>query len=181
MRRIAVLLITVMMVAELATGASAVGQAPETGTPAIAAEIPATPVGEALGWVLTVLNDGGASLTRDEITAHIAPSVLAQAPPELVMGLMQQLAADAPFTFEGFTRAPTANQVNALLIGRSGSPLVVPLSVETASPHRVTGVTFAPVPRRRVCPWRLSRRTRSPWQRVRPGRTRWGVLTVSLR
>jgi pimeloyl-ACP methyl ester carboxylesterase len=110
------------------------------------AELPATPVGEALAWVLTVLNDGAASLTADEMTARFAPTFLEAIPPEIIVGLVQQVAADAPFTFEGFTRPPTANQVNALLTGRSGTPLVVPVSVEVTAPHRITGVNLAPVP-----------------------------------
>ncbi len=63
-----------------------------------------------------------------------------------MVGLTQQIAAGGPYTFQGFTRPPTANQVNALLIGRSGTPLVVPLAVEADTPHRITGVNFAPVP-----------------------------------
>jgi CubicO group peptidase (beta-lactamase class C family)/pimeloyl-ACP methyl ester carboxylesterase len=146
MRRIAVPLIASVMLAQLATSTPAVSQAQGTGTPAAPAELPTTPVGEALGWVFTVLNGGAASLTPEDVTARIAPSVLAGAPPEVIIGLMQQVAADAPFTFAGFTRSPTANQVTALLTGRSGTPLVIPLSVETAAPHRITGMNFSFVP-----------------------------------
>jgi CubicO group peptidase (beta-lactamase class C family)/pimeloyl-ACP methyl ester carboxylesterase len=113
---------------------------------ATAIELPVTPAGEALAWVLSVLNDGAASLTPEEMTARFASTFFESIPPELMMGLVQQIAADAPFTFEGFTRPPTTNQVNALLIGRSGAPLVVPVSVEPTAPHRITGVNFAPVP-----------------------------------
>ena len=77
--------------------------------------------------MLTLLNDGAASLTPDEMTARFAPAFLEAVPPEIMVGLTQQIAADGPFTLEGFTRPPTATQVNALLIGRSGTPLVVPV------------------------------------------------------
>jgi CubicO group peptidase (beta-lactamase class C family)/pimeloyl-ACP methyl ester carboxylesterase len=134
-----------LMVAQFATGAPALGRAQDTGTP-VAAENPASPAVEALAWVLAVLNDGAVSLTPDETTAHFDPAFLEAVPPEIMVGLTQQIAAGGPYTFEGFTRPPTANQVNALLIGPSGPPLVVPLSVEAAAPHRITGVNFAPVP-----------------------------------
>ena len=105
-----------------------------------------TPAGAALAWVLTVLNDGGASLTPEAMTAHFAPTFLAEVPPEIVVGLTRQVAADAPFTLVGLTRPPTASQINALLIGSSGTPLVVPVSVEAAVPHRIMGINFSPVP-----------------------------------
>ncbi len=98
----------------------------------IPATVADTPVGEALAWVLTLLNDGASSLTADEMTARFAPAFLEAVPPEIMVGLTQQIAAGGPYTLEGFTRPPTATQVNALLIGRSGTPLVVPLSVEAA-------------------------------------------------
>jgi CubicO group peptidase (beta-lactamase class C family)/pimeloyl-ACP methyl ester carboxylesterase len=109
-------------------------------------QLPATPVSEALDWVLTVLNGGAASFTSDGVSAHFAPTFREHVPAEVIVGLMQQVASDAPFFFEGFTRPPTASQVNALLTGRSGTPLVVPLSVEPATPHRITGVNFSFVP-----------------------------------
>ncbi|MBA3450037.1 MAG: alpha/beta fold hydrolase, partial [Chloroflexia bacterium] len=146
MGRFAIHVISAVMVAQLVIGTPAVGRAQDTGTPATPVEIHASPVGEALAWVLTILNGGAATLTPDEVTARIAPSLLAGAPPEIVIGLMQQVAADAPFALAGFTRPPTVSQVNALLIGRSGTPLVVPLSVESATPHRITGANFSFVP-----------------------------------
>ena len=99
-----------------------------------------------MAWILTLLNEEGASLTPEEMTARFAPAFLEAVPPEIMVGLTQQIAAGGPYTLEGFTRPPTANQVNALLIGQSGTPLVVPLAVETAAPHRITGVNFVPVP-----------------------------------
>jgi CubicO group peptidase (beta-lactamase class C family)/pimeloyl-ACP methyl ester carboxylesterase len=146
MPRIAVHVIIVVMVAQLAISLPAIGRAQDTSTVASGAEIPTNPVGEALSWVLTLLNGEAASPTPEEMTVHFAPAFLEAVPPEIMVGLTQQVAAGGPYTLEGFTRPPTANQVNALLIGRSGTPLVLPLSVEAAAPHRITGVNFAPVP-----------------------------------
>jgi D-alanyl-D-alanine carboxypeptidase len=146
MRRIAAHLIVIVMVAQFAIGVPAAGLAQETSSPASPSGLPATPVGEALAWVLTLLNDGGASLTPEEMIARFAPAFMEAVPPEIMVGLTQQMATDAPFTLQGFTRPPTANQINALLIGRSGTPLVVPVAVEPEAPHRITGMNFVPVP-----------------------------------
>jgi hypothetical protein len=114
------------------------------GTPAA---LPTTPVGEQLAWVLGVLNDGARSLTPADVTARFAPAFLAAAPPEMAIGLTQQVAvAYGPFALQGFTRPPTATQANALVTGGVGTPLVVPISVEAADPHRITGLNFVPVP-----------------------------------
>ena len=56
---------------------------------AAAAESPDTPVGAALVWVISVLNDGGVSLTPKEITARFAPAFLEDVPPEIIVGLTQ--------------------------------------------------------------------------------------------
>ena len=136
----------VVLTGLLAVGVPGIVVAQDARPATATAEPPDTPVGEALAWVLTVLNDGAASLTPDQMTARFAPTFLEAIPPEIIVGLVQQVSADAPFTFEGFTRPPTTNQVNALLIGHSGTPLVMPLSVEPAAPHRITGVNLAPAP-----------------------------------
>src|SRR5918997_318980 len=128
MGRIAVHVIVVVMVAQLAI------------------TVPEIPVGEALAWILMLLNDGATPLTPEAMTARFAPAFLEAVPPEIMVGLTQQVAAGGPYTLEGFTRPPTATQINALLVGRSGTPLVVPVAVEATAPHRITGVNFVPVP-----------------------------------
>jgi CubicO group peptidase (beta-lactamase class C family)/pimeloyl-ACP methyl ester carboxylesterase len=143
---VTVLSIVVSLVGPLGVAVPRVVAVQDASPAATAMELPVTPLSEALGWVLTVLNDGAASLTPDEMTARFAPTFLEAIPPEIIVGLVQQVSADAPFILEGFTRPPTTNQVNALLIGQSGTPLVLPLSVEPAAPHRITGVNLAPAP-----------------------------------
>jgi pimeloyl-ACP methyl ester carboxylesterase len=117
----------------------------QVGTPS-AAPLPVSPVGEQLAWVLDVLDEGATSLTAADLTARFAPAFLTAVPAEFVVAYLQQSAALGPFSFEGVTRPPTETQVNALLIGAGGVPFVVPISVETASPHRITGINLAPVP-----------------------------------
>ena len=121
--------------------------AAQQATPAaMPADLSATPLGEQLTWVLGVLNGGASGPTPEDVTAHFAPGFLAAVPPEFVVAFLQQSAAAGPFAFAGFTRPATATQANALVTGGDGTPLVVPLSIEAAPPHRITGINFAPVP-----------------------------------
>jgi pimeloyl-ACP methyl ester carboxylesterase len=121
--------------------------AAEQTTPAAApAALPGTPVGGQLTWVLAVLNGGAATLTPAEVSARFAPAFLSAVPAELVVALTQGWAASGPFALAGFTRPPTATQANALVTGGDGTPVVVPVAVEAAPPHRITGLNFAPVP-----------------------------------
>ena len=111
------------------------------------AAMPATPVGEQLAWVLEVLNDGARSLTPADVTARFAPAFLAAAPPE--HGDRSHPAGRRrlrPLRLPGVHPPPTATQANALVTGGAGTPLVVPIAVEAADPHRITGLNFVPVP-----------------------------------
>jgi pimeloyl-ACP methyl ester carboxylesterase len=108
---------------------------------------PSSPVGQQLAWVVGALNDGGQTLTEADVAEHFAPSFLAGIPPEAVIALTQHVAAAfGPFVLEGATRPPTATQANALLATGGGTPLVLPIAVEASSPHRITGLNFAPAP-----------------------------------
>jgi len=108
--------------------------------------LPGTPVAEQLAWVLGQLNGGAQSLTPAEVAARFTPAFLGKLPAEQVVGFTQQFAALGPFALEGLTRPPTATQANALITGAGGLPFVVPIAVEAAQPHRITGLNFVPVP-----------------------------------
>jgi pimeloyl-ACP methyl ester carboxylesterase len=134
----------ILLVAFLVAPAIATAQ---VATPApIPEPVASTPVGAQLAWVLDVLNDGARPLTPDAIATHFAPAFLGEVPPEQAILLTRQVATAGPFTVQGFTRPATATQANALLIGSTGPPLVVPIAVELTAPHRITGLNFAPVP-----------------------------------
>jgi pimeloyl-ACP methyl ester carboxylesterase len=105
-----------------------------------------TPVGVQLTWVLNVLNRDGGVLSEDDVTAHAAPAILAILPPEQLTAAFQQLAGVGPFTLQGFTRPPTATQAVALLASAGGVPFVLPMTVEAAGSHRITGLNLTPVP-----------------------------------
>jgi pimeloyl-ACP methyl ester carboxylesterase len=108
---------------------------------------PATPVGEQLAWMIEVINGSAQSLTAADVTARFSPELLSVVPAEQVAALIQQSAdAFSPFELEGFTRPPTATQAIAYVTGAGGVPLVVPISVEAAPPHQISGFNLAPVP-----------------------------------
>lgn len=104
------------------------------------------PVLTVLDSFLAMLNGGPESLTLEDFESRLAPAFLEGIPTELVLGAIQQVAADAPYELEGFSRPPTAYQANAVVRGGSGVPIVFPIAVEPEAPHRITGMTFAPVP-----------------------------------
>jgi pimeloyl-ACP methyl ester carboxylesterase len=108
---------------------------------------PAMPIDEQLAWILAALNDGAQSLTAADVTAHFTDDFLTAVPPEQIVGFTQQIAAAfGPVILDGFSRPPTSTQVNALVTTSPGIPLVVPIAVEAAPPHRITGLNFSPVP-----------------------------------
>lgn len=117
------------------------------GTPAPAGALGQTPLGEQLAWLLATLNDGASALTAEDVSAQFAPGFLTAVPPDLVIAIIQQAASGlGPFSLDGFTRAPTETQANALTTSSSGLPVVVPIAVEPAPPHLITGFNVAPVP-----------------------------------
>ena len=117
-----------------------------TAAPPSRPPLPDTPVGVQLGWALGLLNGDPTAITAEDLAAHFTADLFAILPPEQLVGVVQQLAALGPFTLQGFTRPPLATQAIALLAGADGVPFVLPIAVETAPPHRITGFNLAPVP-----------------------------------
>ena len=114
--------------------------------PSQAQPLPDTPVGVQLAWVIGVLNAGPDAIAAEDLAAHFTPAFFALFPPEQLVGAVQPLTALGPFTLQGFTRPPLATQAVALLAAADGTPFVLPLAVESAPPHRITNLNFAPVP-----------------------------------
>ncbi len=106
-----------------------------------------TPVGEQLAWLLGAINDGGASLTEADVAEHVSPAFLAVIPAAQFIGLVQGLAAGyGALTLQGVTRPPTATQAVALISAAVGLQLALPIAIEAATPHRISGVTVYPSP-----------------------------------
>jgi len=106
-----------------------------------------TPVGKQLAWLLAAVNDAGASLTEADMAEHISPEFLAVISPAQIIGLIQGLASGyGALTLQGVTRPPTATQAVALVSAAVGLQLALPLAIEAATPHLITGMTVYPSP-----------------------------------
>lgn len=106
-----------------------------------------TPMGEQLAWFIEAVNSGGASLTEEDVEAHMAEPLLAATPAAQVIAIIQGLAAGfGALTLEGLTRSPTDVQATALLTAAVGVPVAIPIRVEDATPFRITGLNVYPVP-----------------------------------
>jgi pimeloyl-ACP methyl ester carboxylesterase len=110
----------------------------QDGTPVT--EIPATPVGEQLAWVLAQLNGEAADLTEADITAHFTEGFLASfLPAPVLLDLLRQTAQQyAPVTFAGFAFPPTDTGAVALVDMATGEHAAIYLVVEPDPPHRIT-------------------------------------------
>ena len=116
-------------------------------TPAPVDGLAQTPLGDQLAWFLAAVNGGGTALTEAEVAAHFAPTFLAVVPPAQLIGLIQGLAGGyGALTLQGTTRPPTATQAVGLVAAAVGLQLALPITVEDATPHRITGLNVYPVP-----------------------------------
>ena len=128
------------------TAGAALLSTPEAETATLAA-LEQTPLGEQLAWFLAAVNDGGVALTEADVAAHVAPEFLAVVPPAQIIGFMQGLAGGyGTLTLQGVTRPPTVTQAVALVSTAVGLQLALPLTIEAADPHRITGLTIYPSP-----------------------------------
>ncbi len=147
MRRLLVaLVVALLFLPELAVAAT---QAGTPGTSTSTVEIPATPVGEQLRWLLVQLNGGEVTLTEEEeLTAHFAPAFLVNVlPAPVLLDLMRQTAMQyAPVTVTSFAFPPTATGAIALLDLGTGERGAAYLTVEDAPPHRITRLDLAEAP-----------------------------------
>jgi beta-lactamase class A len=108
-----------------------------------AVQIPDTPVGEQLAWVLDQL--GGDALVLDEqiINDHFAPAFLEQISAADLIDTFEQLAAQlAPLRLTGFAGEPTETEAIARSSGGDGGSYLVSVAVEPEPPHRMLTLLF---------------------------------------
>ncbi|WP_150958473.1 Cpe/LpqF family protein [Microbacterium testaceum] len=131
--------LTLAAVAALAACTSA---APDTpATPAASVDIPKTPVGERVAWIIDKL-EGEADTTAGEWARVLHESFVAQVPAEQVAEIVnRQLRPAAPFTVTAYRGTET--QAVATLAGALGDPFDLSLTIDASS--RITGLVFGPV------------------------------------
>ena len=146
MRRLLVPLVGLFLLLPALPMAAAQPGTPEVSAPPL--ELPTSPVGEQLAWVLAQLNGGAATLTEAELTAHFAPAFLANVlPAPVLLDLLRQTAAQyAPVTVTGFAFPPTATGAVALVTLATGERGAAYLTIEPSPPHRITRLDLAEAP-----------------------------------
>lgn len=118
----------------------------DAGTPTTVAglEIPDTPAGTQLAWLIDTINDG--DFDESALAERFSDAVLAEAPLGDLMAVMEELAEVPGDVFvDGYVVPPTANDVIAILGSSDSESLTeVQLSVASAPPHRIEGLVFGP-------------------------------------
>jgi len=118
--------------------------------------LPDGPLGRQLGWVLDNLAGGTATLTLDEVRAHLTPGLQQVLPAEVVLeGFRSTLAEKGPMHFDGFSYPPRQDQALAIVRSASGERGAVAIGTDGALIDSVA-VDQAPptlVPRGRYNGW----------------------------
>lgn len=113
---------------------------PPTTPPAVAVEIPTTPVGERLSWVIEAL-DSEADTTPGEWARVLHEDFQADVSADEVAELInRQIRPAAPFTVTSYEGTET--QAVATLAGAVGDPFDLSLVID--DDDRITGMVFAP-------------------------------------
>jgi pimeloyl-ACP methyl ester carboxylesterase len=112
------------------------------------ADLPATPVGRQLEWVLAQLAGDAATLTETEVRAHISNEFLtAVMPAEAVIGALQGTIADfGTLTFVGFSYPPRAREALAIVQSASGVRGAVAIGVTASHPALIEVLDLGAAP-----------------------------------
>ncbi|MCB9520815.1 MAG: hypothetical protein H6699_08065 [Myxococcales bacterium] len=118
--------------------------APSTlGIHQVTGEIPETPAGEILGWLIDSLNVHPENLTADGVTAKFASSVLDGTSAADLATQLADSARNRPFALVGFN-APTRSNRLVAIIG-SAADGYRQLTIETDPSGRASVLQFTPV------------------------------------
>jgi pimeloyl-ACP methyl ester carboxylesterase len=111
--------------------------------------LPEGPLGAQLGWVLDNLAGRTATLTVDEVRAHLSPGLQQVQPAEAVLeGFRSTLAEKGPMRLVGFSYPPRSEQALAIVRSSSGErgalaigidgPLIDAIGLDQAPPTLVS-------------------------------------------
>jgi pimeloyl-ACP methyl ester carboxylesterase len=114
-------------------------------------QIPATPVGDQLGWVMARLNGGTGTLTETDVEAHFAPVFLETFPPQPLIELFRQTSDQAgDISLTGFSRPLGPTQAIGLILAQrpvgGTRRAAVYINVEDRVPHRITYLALSDPP-----------------------------------
>jgi beta-lactamase class A len=121
----------------------------QAATPAVAtpsAEIPGTPVGDQLSWLIAVLTGAPVAVSDAEIADHFTSDFITQVGASELRSSFNQLSVgEGPVSVVSFVAPPTATSAVAILSGKSGTRYEISITVEAAAPHRIAGLRIRPV------------------------------------
>jgi pimeloyl-ACP methyl ester carboxylesterase len=99
-------------------------------------QLPASRLGEQLGWMSDQLAGDAATVTTSEVREHFTERFLAfprQTPRDIVRALKNTLEQFGPMAFEGFSYPPRSTEASALFRAGSDTRAEVPISVTARS------------------------------------------------
>jgi pimeloyl-ACP methyl ester carboxylesterase len=114
-------------------------------------QIPATPVGSQLEWIMAQLNGGADTLTEEDVVAHFAPGFLQTYPPQALIEMLRGTSAQAGHvTLTGFSPPLGPTEAIGLIAAQrpvEGSKRAAAyVNVEEAAPHRITYLSLGDLP-----------------------------------
>ena len=123
---------------------------PQGGEPQ-AVQIPATPVGDQLRWVLSQLNGGADALTQTKVETHFAPVFLETFPPQGLIELFRQTSDQAgDISLTSFSRPLGPTEAIGLILAQrpvgGTRRAAVYINVEDEVPYRITYLALSDAP-----------------------------------
>lgn len=133
--------------------AGLVGCSPDqpSGGDSQAVQIPETPVGDQLRWVMAQLNGGADTLTETEVETHFAPAFLEAFPPQPLIELFRQTSEQAGgISITGFSRPLGPTEAIGLILAQrpvdGTRRAAVSINVDDEVPHRITYLALSDAP-----------------------------------
>lgn len=110
-----------------------------------AAELPDTPLGERLAWVLDPLLTMPDAVTDAEITETFTADFIAVVPPAQLRSIATQFrAAYGLPSFVEFRAGPTDVDAVAAITTGAGADFLITIVIEAAEPYRISGLLLSP-------------------------------------
>lgn len=136
--RLGMLLGAAALVAAGAFGLQFLNSRSETGL-----EIPQTPVGQELRWVMTQIGGGAAAVTDATITEHFAASTLERVPAASIVEQLRYYDTwRQSYTLVRWERAPTETRIEVRMQTEGGDLGVLVVETEPNPPHRIVSLNF---------------------------------------
>lgn len=115
------------------------------GLSVITSDMPESPAGERLTWLLEEARDGGDHLTEAEFRAAFEPETAAATNRDEIAQLVRWLGSRGTSELVGFADSPTDNRLVGV-VRVANRYARVRVTVEQAAPHRVIGMDIGSFP-----------------------------------